>query len=233
MRADNKSTRATRMKTRSWGKGAALLVSAMFFLLFVPAAQAADVYKVTMTRTGTMGLTTDCDVEGYILAHGDSKGLVANGSDLEPNGDLGPELQLNIGSDVAWTRKYEADPNKGLSGVFDGCFGETSGPNGFHGGLHINFANGKGPNGKSTVSFTWHFDYYVTPGNTIREHFTLKSGSIPFPVWTGGNLSGPVNGTYDLAYYLKEGRKIISSYESLTGGQGRQFEFVLTIEKVQ
>jgi hypothetical protein len=220
------------MKARSWGKGAALLLSALLFLLFAAGpAQAADVYKVTLSRTGTMGLTTDCSAEGYILAHFEKNYLKADGTDLEANGDLGPELQINIGSDVAWTRKY--DVGKGLSGVFDACFGETDGPNGFSGAMFIFFESGKGPNGKSTVRFTWHFDYYVTSGNTTREHFTLSSGKIPFAAWTGGNLSGTVKGTFDLKYYLKEGRTIISSYESLTGGQGREFEFVLTIEKVQ
>lgn len=222
---------ATRIRARGWAASVALVLSAMLALMSVSQAQAADVYKVTLTRTGTMGLTTNCSAEGYVLARLERNYLHADGSDLEADGTLGPELQVNIGSDVAWSRKY--DVGKGLSGVFDGCFGKTSGPNGYSGNLFIFFEGGKGPNTKSTVRFTWHFDYYVTPGNTIREHFTLSSGKIPFAVWTGGNLSGPVKGTFDLKYYLKEGRKIISSYESLTGGQGREFEFVLTIEKLQ
>jgi hypothetical protein len=203
---------------------AVLLFSVLLFLLLFAAgpAQAADVYKISLSQTGTMGLTTDCSAEGYFLAHWESKYLQANGSDVDANGDLGPELLARIGSDVSWTRIYDA--GRGLSGVFDGCFGETAAPAKFY-----IFFEGRG--NKSTVRFTWHFDYYVAPN--VREHFSLMSDKIPFPAWTGGNLSGPVKGTFDLKYYLKEGRTIISSYESLTGGQGRQFEFTLTIEKVQ
>ncbi|MGH2405532.1 MAG: hypothetical protein ACRDGN_13890 [bacterium] len=223
MRADNKSTTQKKTTARGRGKSVVLLFSAMLSLLFVGSpAQAADVYKVTLSRTGTMGLTTDCNSEGYFLAHWEQKYLQANGSDVDANGDLGPELLARVGSDVGWMRKYDA--GRGLSGVFDGCFGETAAPAKFY-----IFFEGRG--NKSTVRFTWHFDYYLATG--VREHFTLHSEKIPFAAWTGGNLSGTVKGTFDLKYYLKEGKTIVSSYESLAGGQGRQFEFVLTVEKVQ
>lgn len=224
------ANKVSRAKLQSHGKAWVWVFSAMLFLLFAGSpALAADVYKVTMTRTGVMGLTTDCSSEGYILAHFEKNYLKADGTDLEANGDLGPELQVDIGSDVAWSRKY--DVGKGLSGVFDGCFGETDGPTGFSGALFIYFEKGKGPNGQSTVRFTWHFDYYVT--STIREHFTLQSEKIPFAAWTGDDISGTVKGMFDLKYYLKEGGKVLSSYESLTGGLGRFFEFELRIERVQ
>lgn len=81
--------------------------------------------------------------------------------------------------------------------------------------------------------FIWHFDYYLTADNSIREHFILTSDSIPFPAWTGGDVSGRVAGRFDLQYYLKEGRRVVSKYQSLTGGQGRFLEFDLGIVRIR
>lgn len=195
-------------------------------------------YKVTMTTTSPFnGVVTDCDVKGYVLATLETSGgthLQTNGSEVDPLDGQPVNLFLDISdpsSALPWTRKYDA--GRGTSGVFNGCFGETfpnaaTGNNGYHGALFIYFTNStSGP----TVKFTWWFDYYLN--STVREHFGLMSGDIPFVAWTGGNISGQVDGTFDFVYYLKEGRKIVSSYQSLTGGQGRYLNFTLSIQKVQ
>jgi hypothetical protein len=227
-----KTNQMSEGKLQSHGKGWVLILSALLFLLFAgSSARAQDVYKVTMTRTSMEGLTTDCSPDGYVLAHWDSGHLAANGSDLEADGTLGPDLELNIGggnSPVAWSRKY--DPGDGLlSGVFDGCFGGPSGPTNYPGALFI-FFEGKG--NKSTVRLTWHFEYYIAPG--VREHFSLLSDKIPFAAWTGGGVSGTVKGNFDFLHYLNDGtRKVKNYYAEIPGGQDRLFEFVLAIEKVQ
>ena len=195
----------------------------------VLAGEADGVYRVTMSQPAAMGVVTNCSLEGYMLAHGPSGGvdLHSGGMDLDENGEPGPSLFLNILSDVAWTRQNDA--GRGLSGVFSGCFGETTGANGFSGNLFIYFEKRKG---QSTIRFTWHFEYYTTHNNVTREHFTMDSERIPFPAWNEGDISGRVAGTFDLKYYLKEGNTIVSKYESLTGGQGRHFEFDLDIERI-
>jgi hypothetical protein len=229
-----KTNKMTERKLQNHGRGWVLIFSALLFLLFAGGpAQAQDVYKVTMARTGVEGLTTDCSAEGYVLAHADGGNqLASNGSDLEPDGSLGPELKLNIGNDgtpVAWERKY--DVGDGLFGVFNGCFGGPSGPSNYPGALFI-FFEGKGA--KSTIRFTWHFEYYIAPG--IREHFSLLSEKMPLPGgWTGGNLPPTaLKGNFDFSWYLNDGtRKVRNYYAPIEGGQDRLFEFVLTIEKVQ
>ncbi|HVE65108.1 MAG TPA: hypothetical protein VNC59_00895, partial [Thermoanaerobaculia bacterium] len=62
-----------------------------------------------------------------------------------------------------------------------------------------------------------------------REHFTLKSGKIPFFAWTGGDLSGRVSGPFLIEHYKKEGRTL-SVVPIVTG---LPLDFVLSIEKVQ
>ena len=213
------------------------LAAAMGLLLPGPvgAQTAGDVYRVSTRLPATMGVVSDCDLKGYVLATVRLQKSGSGGSTLQADGqaldaDLspGPPLFLHPHTDVAWSRKYDA--GRGLSGVFNnGCFGETYGTNGFHGALFITFATTKG---KSTVHFTWYFDYYVTPGNSIREHFAMFSADIPFPAWTGQNVTARVKGMFDFAYYLKEGHTIVSSYQSITGGLGRYFEFDLVIEKI-
>jgi hypothetical protein len=207
-------------------------VIALLFIWIVPGfaepQTSGGVYKVTMRNPGTMGVVSDCSTEGYVLARGDESNLQSDGSLLGADGQPGPHLFLRLLTDVSWTRKY--DVGKGLSGVFNGCFGETFGANGYSGNLFISFAKRKGV---PTVSFIWHFDYYLTPPNTMREHFTMITDPIPFPAaWTGGKISGRVTGTFDLQYYLT-GNKYRTGYESLTGGVGRYFEFDLVIEKLQ
>lgn len=195
----------------------------------VSAGAGDGVYRVTMSQPATMGVVTNCSVDGVVLAHGQTNGadLHADGMDLDANGEPGPSLFLNILSDIAWTRQYDA--GRGLSGVFSGCFGETAGANGLSGNLFIYFEKRKG---QSTIRFIWHFDYYVTHNNTIREHFTLDSERMPFPAWTESDISARVAGIFDLKYFLKVGNTKIANYESLTGGQGRYFEFDLNIEKI-
>ena len=209
-----------------------LIALTAFYVLTSGAAVAGQgdaVYRVTLSQPAAMGLSTSCSMEGFFLAHSQASGadLHADGQDLDENGEPGAPLFLNIRSDVAWSRNYDA--GRGLSGVFDGCFGETTGTNSFSGNLFIYFEKRKG---QSTIRFTWHFDYYIAGANDIREHFTLNSARMPFLVWTGDDISGRVAGVFDLEYYLKEGNRIISNYESLTGGQGRYFEFDLDVEKI-
>ena len=189
-------------------------------------------YRVSMTLPHLEGLASNCPINtsAYVVAHLDLMGgthLQANGTDLD--GTQPSLLFLDFFVDpshtpVHWTRKYDA--GNGLSGTFTGCYGQTKY---YSGNLFIWFEST--PSG-STVKFTWYFDYYVTPFNAIREHFGLFSDKIPFPAWTGGNISGPVTGKFDFVYYLKEGHTIVAPYVSLTNGQGRFFGFVLTVEKV-
>ena len=210
--------------------GCLFLVCAMVVLLApVPlAAQTAgDRYRVSMRLPGLMGVASDCNLETYVIATVDQNMLKADGQALDADGSLGPPLFPHPISDVPWTRKYDA--GRGLTGVFNGCFGETYGTNGFHGALLLGFGNKKG---KSTITLTWYFDYYVTPGNVTREHFMLTAANIPFPAWKGQDVTARVQGIFDFKYYLKENGKIISSYTTMTGDVGRYFEFDLAIEKI-
>jgi len=176
-------------------------------------------YRISMSdlAAGAMGVTSDCP-DGQpttILAREERKGFIrANGSDIN----------LNLHTDVPWSRKYPVAEGAPTSGVFDGCFGVTPSLNG---NLFIDFErDSRG----SVIHIIWHFDYYIAAG--VREHFTLQSEHIPFPEWTGETVSGGVSGTFDLQYSLREGRKVLNSYTSLTGGAGRQFDFLLTITRV-
>jgi hypothetical protein len=191
-------------------------------------AQAQDLYRVRMSAPGASGMVTDCSVEGYVLAvpgNGGGKTLHSNSSELDSDGTPGPDLLVNLVTDppVAWSRTY--DVGRGTSGTFNGCFGETFGANGYTGNLWIFFETSKG---KPSVRFLWHFDYYVTPGNTSREHFTMTSGKIPFVAWTGADLSSRVSGPFLIEYYHKEGRNL--TREPIVN---QLLEFDLTIEKVQ
>jgi hypothetical protein len=191
-------------------------------------AQAQDLYRVRMSSPGVSGIVSDCSVEGYVLAvpgNGGGKTLHSNSSELEADGTPGPDLLVDLVTDppVAWSRTY--DVGRGTSGTFNGCYGETFGANGYSGNLWIFFETSKGT---PSVRFLWHFDYYVTPGNTSREHFTLTSGKIPFIAWTGENLSSRVSGPFLIEYYQKEGRNL--TREPIVN---RMLEFDLTIEKVQ
>lgn len=194
-------------------------------------AQTGSVYRVTMTNPGTMGMTTlGCTPEGYVLATWDQGFLKGIGS-----AQGAPNLLLNLITTVAWTRKYGA--GRGTAGTFDGCYGETfadpaTGNLGFHGGLFFDFYRAEG-SVPSTISIGRHFDYYVTAGNETREHFTMGTGKIPFPEWTGGDISGRVKGNFNFSYYLKEGGRLINLYTPLPGGQELDFEFDLAIEKVE
>jgi hypothetical protein len=198
-------------------------------------------YRVTMTPASPSdGLNTNCDIKGYVLATLDSSGgthLHTNGTELDPADGQPVDLFLGFfnsapSNAVAWTRKYDA--GRGTSGTFNGCFGQTdanatTGNKGYSGNLFIYFTNTtSGP----VVRFIWWFEYYIS--STVREHFGLLSGDIPFAAaWTGGNISGQVDGTFDYVYYLKEGHKILSAYQPLPGGSARPLTFTLSIEKVQ
>ncbi|MFN2387270.1 MAG: hypothetical protein ABR576_13460, partial [Thermoanaerobaculia bacterium] len=164
-------------------------LAALALLLSTPAsAGAQDLYRVRMSLPGASGMVTDCSAEAYVLAQSEQggKALHSTGSELDTDGSPGPDLFLDLVTSppIPWTRTR--DVGRGTSGTFNGCFGETFGPNGYSGNLWIFFETSKG---KPTVRFLWHFDYYVTPGNTEREHFTMKSGKIPFVAWTGGDLT--------------------------------------------
>ena len=217
------------MQTLTISRGARWLAVALgVFLTFGTATiyagkPAPALYRVSMSSPNFEGLVTDCPTNAstYLVAHSKGGLLTANGTDLD--GTLPSSLFLNFFVDptrtpIPWTRKYDA--GNGLSGSFTGCYGETQYN---HGALFLDFRN-------NTVKFTWWFDYYIT--SSVREHFGVMTGEIPFPAWTGENISGRVTGKFDTVYYLKEGRKIVAPYVSLTNGVGRYFDFVLTIEKV-
>lgn len=108
---------------------------------------------------------------------------------------------------MGWTRAHPSPTTGASAGTFSGCYGATSY---YDGNLFIYFESRKG---SCSVRFTWHFDYYLT--NSTREHFTLGSGRLPYPCWTGGALAGPVSGTFKFSYYRKEGREVINSYTLL------------------
>lgn len=184
-------------------------------------------YRVSMTSPNFEGLVTDCptNASNYVVAHLSGGLLTANGTDLDGTQPSSMFLDFFVDpmrTPVPWTRRYNA--GNGLSGSFTGCYGDTLYKNA---ALFLDFKNTmSGP----AVTFTWWFDYYIT--SSVREHFGVKSGDIPFPAWTGGNISGRVTGNFDDVYYLKEGRTIVAPYVSLTNGVGRYFDFVLTVEKV-
>jgi hypothetical protein len=230
MRPSFLSEAAREVRTHLRGPRLVAMALAGLTLSATLSAQPGSVYRITMTNPGTMGMTTvGCTPEEYVLTTFGQNTLTGVGSAQDA-----PELLLNLLTPVAWTRKYDA--GRGTAGTFNGCFGETfadpaTGNLGFHGGLFLNFYKAKGST-PSTISITRHFDYYVTAGNEIREHFTMGSGKIPFPEWTGGNISGRVTGVFNFSYYLKEGRRIISSYVPLPGGQVT-LDFDLAIEKVE
>lgn len=171
-------------------------------------------YTISMSDLGegAMGVTSDCGTSRSVLAREErtSGFLHADGSDLN----------LRLHTNVEWSRKHPVP----TSGTFSGCFGVTPSLNG---NLFIHFEKLKG---QSAVHIIWHFDYYLASG--VREHFTLQSEHIPFPEWTGTTVSGRVSGVFDLQYSLREGKRIVDSYTSFTGGAGRQFDFLLTITKV-
>lgn len=171
--------------------------------------------------------TTYCNGYGYVLAEGGStlSDLHANGTLIDPEEGIRIPLIMQLLTGVEWTRKYSI-AGKELQGIFNGCFGETSGDNGYHGALFINFNKKR----KQTyISFTWYFDYYTA--SDVREHFALFSEDILFPAWTGEDISETVQGSFDLQYYLNDPNHR-PSYESLTGGEGRDFNFIITIKKI-
>ena len=219
-----------------------LAVAAVIALLFVwvvpgfaEPQQSGGVYKVTMSNPGTMGLKSDCNTEGYVLASYNHGTLEADGYLLDnvAAGGWRVPLFLDLVTDVSWTRQYDA--GRGKSGVFNGCYGETlaqpppplgNGNVGCYGRLWIMFETTKG----STVTFLWNFDCYEAQvgKKTIREHFSMRSEPIlGFPAWTGGDISGRVQGTFDVRYYLNG-----TLVKSLTGGLGRHFDFDLGITKL-
>ncbi|MCX6619003.1 MAG: hypothetical protein NTZ98_23260, partial [Acidobacteria bacterium] len=193
--------------------------------------------QVTMSNPGTMGLKSDCNTEGYVLASYNHGTLAADGSLFDNVAAGGWRVPLNLDlltgdPGVSWTRTYDA--GRGTSGVFNGCYGETyanvppgTANLGCYGRLWIMFGATKG----STVTFLWNFDCYEAQGTrknqTIREHFSMSSAPIPFPAWTGGDISGRVQGTFDVRYYLNG-----TLVKSLTGGLGRHFDFDLGIKKL-
>jgi len=181
-------------------------------------------YRVYMSITpGEMGIDTDlgCNEHGYVLAEWDAAHdfLHANGTMIDPDLNIRIPLLMQLSTDVPWTRKYPTED----SGVFNGCYGETGY---YHGALFITFNKKR----KETyIRFTWYFNYYTA--TDVREHFALFSDDIPFPAWTGENLSGPVDGRFDLQYYLNDPDNL-PGFVSLTDDVGRTFNFWISIEKV-
>ena len=185
-------------------------------------------YRISIIpQDGGDNIATGCNEFGYVLAEGGSilSDLHANGTLIDPETNERIPLFMQLLTYVVWTRLYDA--GKGLDGFFNGCFGETSGENGYHGALFINFNKKR----KVTyISFTWYFDYYTA--SDVREHFALFSEDIPFPAWTGEDIiSETVQGSFDLQYYLNDPNHR-PSYESLTGGEGCDFNFKITIKKI-
>lgn len=187
------------------------------------------VYRIYLSNVNVAGLSTDCaqPTDGYVLAQALNNGTLSAASTItHVDGSAGPPFQIRVATspEVRWERTY--DVGKGTEGVFNDCFGATSGPNGGSGNLFLFFEN---VGGQPTVRFTWHFDYYVTARNVTREHFTLHSANIPFPVLTSDGADGNVSGSFDLEYYLKEGKNILSLYDPIPGGTDLPFEFNMRI----
>jgi len=184
-----------------------------------------SLYRISMsTSDGEMSIdTANCNGIGYVLAEWDDAHdyLHANGTMIDSEFKIRIPLLMQLETDVEWIKKYDA--GKGISGIFDGCFGETGY---YHGALFITF---KKKRKRTYISFNWHFDYFTAPD--VREHFSLFSDDIPFPAWTGEDISGSVNGKFDLHYYLNDPEEFIG-YESLTGDLGRDFDFTINIEKI-
>lgn len=218
--------------------GGLLAVAAVVALLFICAVPGSaqpqtggDLYKVTMSNVGAVGVKSDCpapdgSIPGYVLLWNNRGTLQSNQSAL-PDESYVP-LNLNLVTDVPWgPRTY--DVGRGLSGVFNGCFGETaSGP----GALFITLGKTKkGP----TVSVRWNFDFYEYRTNKIRdlirENFSLTSDAIQLPApagaWTGQDYwAGHVAGIFELQYHLNGPSGIVNQ----TLGQ-ESFAFDLVIEK--
>lgn len=179
-------------------------------------------YSVTMSHVGSMGLLTDCTPPGTGAVEAKLTDERPGAARLQVGGGAsGYNFLLNlVNTGVQWTRQYDA--GRGLSGVFDGCYGSTA----YHPGtLFIDFGTKKG---RTHVHFTWHFDYYDPNG--VREHFTMGSADIPFPPWNGAGVSGRVAGSFDLMYY--HGAEGIR-YVPFPGGEGLGFEFDLSVTRVQ
>jgi len=185
------------------------------------------VYLYPHGTVDTIATDTSCNGHGYVLADWDDAHnfLRANGTMID---GVRIPLFMQLFTKVEWTRKYpEGYPPEELQGVFDGCYGETDGDNGYHGALFITLGKKKR---QSIIRFTWYFDYYTAPD--VREHFALFSEDIPFQKWTGEDITKKqVEGWFDLQYYLNDPDNR-PSYESFTGGVGRTFNFLLTIEKI-
>lgn len=188
--------------------------------------QPPSLYRVSISAIpGKMGIDTGpggCNEYGYVLADTAYTDLHANGTLIDPDLNTRIPLRMQLSTDVEWTRKYDA--GKGLEGSFDSCYGE----NGYyHGAFFIDF---KKIRKKTYISFTWYFDYYTATDPDVREHFALFSENIPFPAWTGENLSREVEGWFDLQYYLNDPDHR-PSYVSLTNDEGLTFNLWISIEK--
>lgn len=216
-----------------------LSVAAVIALLFIwgiaGSAQpqtGGDLYKVTMSNVGAVGVKSDCpapdgSIPGYVLLWNNRGTLQSNQSALPDESYVA--LNLNLVTDVPWgPRTY--DVGRGKSGIFNGCFGETTpwGP----GALFITLGKTKkGP----TVSVRWNFDFYEYRTNKIRdlirENFSLTSNAIqlltPAVAWTGQDYwEGHVAGMFELQYHLNGPSGLVNQ----TLGQ-ESFAFDLVIEK--
>jgi len=188
--------------------------------------QPPALYRVYFSTTPPdMGIDTvtypGCNGYSYVLAEWDAahNNLHANGTLVDPVDNQTIPLSMRLLTDVGWTRNYPTED----SGTFDGCYGETDY---YNGALFITFTKIKR---KPIVRFTWYFDYYTD--TYVREHFALFSEDIPFQAWTGRDISGDVQGWFDLQYYLNDPDNS-PSYKSLTDDVGRTFNFWISIEKI-
>ncbi len=198
------------MKTRIKMTGVlALTVSALLVFAMVPATakptkppgKPGGLYDVTMALAGGDGLVTNC---GPLVMQAEGGGvLVAVG-----------DASLRVEAQIPWERKY---PNPESGESFTGCHAgsvEDSDLPDYEGYLSIQ-------RGKETVTFLWHFDYFIAQQTncnpkgkacrtqqTVREHFTMASDPIPFQ----GN-SGLVEGKFHVSWYLNEDGDLIHLYD--------------------
>ncbi len=200
------------MKTRIKMTGVlALTVSALLVFAMVPATakptkppgKPGGLYDVTMTLAGGDGLATTC---GPLVMKEDRNGsLLAVG-----------EASLQLEALIQWQRKYPS-PDFGdyFTGCHDGSLVDSMVPD-YEGRFSIDRDLGAG-----TVSFLWHFDYYIAQDETcnirngkcrtrqtVREHFTMVSDPIPFQ----GN-SGLAEGKFHVSWYLNEDGELIHPYD--------------------
>lgn len=218
---------------------ALLAATALIAVAAVPAAAkpgkgkptAAQRYEVTMELAGAEGLTTT-GCSPLVMTEG-SNSLVASDA-----------IDVGLEAGIHWQRAY---PWPLADTAFTGCHGSNDMWDGY---LRIALDSGSG-----TISFLWHFDYFiettqVTRGHktqtreVVRENFTLSSAPIP---WTGlladpdETVTGTVAGDFAVRWYLFEDGTLTHDYDwfypdpdnpdlpAVTEAAIRPLEFTLTV----